>query len=658
MLTRLILTDAMLRAEGDLQRLKRLWREELELGQAALLESSDLERLGSELLSIGAPVDAFEVSRAALKRFPSSIRLAHTGALALANLGATLSAQQIFLELLERPGAIVGEFGAELLGAIGRTHKDLSAKSLDAFERTRQQKLALEAYTRGFDRQQNLYCGINAAALLLMLGRGDAARELAARVHVLALDAQKRQTSENADSRIWLSAILGDCAFIAGNHAAAQTWYRTAHLLACSQHKLAELASTRRQVHRLAHALTVNPAEVERWLPRPQVLVFSGHRFDFLSERRPAPRLPSAWETALSDDIDAWLRGHHFMQSGELACGLSSLSVGADLIFLEALARRGCETHLVLPIDPDAYLDSTCAAHGAHFRPRLQAAIDRAASVTVASPQASSWRDRDFHLCNELIAGLALLRAESLDAQVSGLLAWDGERSASRGGTCDAWRMWSHMGIPMQRLRPRGPDDPEQFATPAPYCELGEDHGSQAICFLFADFSGFSGLADEALPQFVGEVLGGIARLLEAAAAKGTGPSVQNTWGDGVFLAFARPSHAARFALNLSDWISREQPNWRQSPLGELSARISLHAGNASPAIDPITHRPSYWGAHVSHAARLEPATPPGVIYASEPFAALLMGERISDVGTFYVGRLNWAKNVGAYPTYRVERRR
>jgi len=34
------------------------------------------------------------------------------------------------------------------------------------------------------------------------------------------------------------------------------------------------------------------------------------------------------------------------------------------------------------------------------------------------------------------------------------------------------------------------------------------------------------------------------------------------------------------------------------------------------------------------------------------------MGERISDVGTFYVGRLNWAKNVGAYPTYRVERRR
>lgn len=654
MISRPLLDDALLRAEGDLTRLLRLWRNEFALGDELYLTAADFERVASELLAVGAPTDALDVARSGCKRFPTHLRLGHIEALACANLGAIELAQQRLSELLAMPNALSGAMASELLGAVGRIHKD-RAQLADATERVREQKIALEAYLRGFDHGENLYCGVNAATLMLQLGRHDEARALAQKVGAAAIAKQQALPQTNDTSRLWLNATLGECALILGNLAAAQTHYRTAHLLACAQRKLADIAATRRSAHSVAARVGVKPDDIERCLPRPNILIFSGHRFDFLAERRPAPRLPLAWEEALEADIESWLRAQHFMQSGELCAGISSLSVGADLIFLEALARRQCDTHIVLPIDAAAYLDSTLSAHGAEFRPRLEAALARATSVTVVSPKASTWRDRDFHLCNELIAGLALLRAQTLDAKVSALLVWDCAVASSRGGTWDALRMWTQMGLPAQVISPRA-DAADEVSPSSPPAGLPPMADSNALAFLFADFSGFSQLADEALPQFVTEVLGGVQRLLAETEAQNCAPIARNTWGDAVFLVFARPSHAAQFALNFNDWVERQQVLWATTPLRSLHVRISLHAGNATRAVDPITGNISFWGAHVSLAARLEPATPLGVIYASEPFAALLLSENHLASRCEYVGNLRWAKNVGSFPTYRLLR--
>jgi hypothetical protein len=59
-------------------------------------------------------------------------------------------------------------------------------------------------------------------------------------------------------------------------------------------------------------------------------------------------------------------------------------------------------------------------------------------------------------------------------------------------------------------------------------------------------------------------------------------------------------------------------------------------------------------GTHMSHAARLEPVTPPGHVYASEAFAALAACEGETAFTCAYVGTTPWAKDYGRQPTYRL----
>jgi class 3 adenylate cyclase len=72
--------------------------------------------------------------------------------------------------------------------------------------------------------------------------------------------------------------------------------------------------------------------------------------------------------------------------------------------------------------------------------------------------------------------------------------------------------------------------------------------------------------------------------------------------------------------------------------------------------VNPVTGRQDYLGTQVSRAARIEPITPPGEVYATEEFAAyaalLQVGEFVCD----YVGRVPLAKEFGSFPTYHVRR--
>ncbi|HWP47599.1 MAG TPA: hypothetical protein VNM22_10590 [Candidatus Limnocylindrales bacterium] len=49
----------------------------------------------------------------------------------------------------------------------------------------------------------------------------------------------------------------------------------------------------------------------------------------------------------------------------------------------------------------------------------------------------------------------------------------------------------------------------------------------------------------------------------------------------------------------------------------ELSLRITLHAGPVYAYTNPVTQLPACTSTHVIRAARLEPITPPGRVYAS-----------------------------------------
>jgi class 3 adenylate cyclase len=83
---------------------------------------------------------------------------------------------------------------------------------------------------------------------------------------------------------------------------------------------------------------------------------------------------------------------------------------------------------------------------------------------------------------------------------------------------------------------------------------------------------------------------------------------------------------------------------------------MGAHVGPVFPVHDPVIGRRGFMGAHVSRTARIEPVTPPGAVYVTEPFAALLELEPGSGLACDYVGHMPAAKGYGRLRMYRLRR--
>src|SRR5438045_1427170 len=99
---------------------------------------------------------------------------------------------------------------------------------------------------------------------------------------------------------------------------------------------------------------------------------------------------------------------------------------------------------------------------------------------------------------------------------------------------------------------------------------------------------------------------------------------------------------------------SERSARWGLS--SRLSLRIALPAGPVYEFTAPVTGNRSYGGTHVSRAARIEPITPPGQVYASEAFAAMAAAQRVTSFNLDYAGQTPMAKGYGTFPTYHVRR--
>jgi class 3 adenylate cyclase len=72
--------------------------------------------------------------------------------------------------------------------------------------------------------------------------------------------------------------------------------------------------------------------------------------------------------------------------------------------------------------------------------------------------------------------------------------------------------------------------------------------------------------------------------------------------------------------------------------------------------VDPVTGTALYTGPHTSRAARIEPITPPGQVYASRAFAAVAAAGGVEGVAMRYVGRTPLAKRSGSLEIYHLQR--
>lgn len=615
-----------------------------------------------ELIDGGAPWEACDVFRTAVAGSPADPELLFLGALAHARAGATHEAHALLdqAEPLARetranslePDAHAPDLLTDILSLRGRLWKDLvhRASSVEAalafVQRARAEYLA--AYAISHDP----FPGVNAATLARLLGEADTARTLAAEVIAT-------RTGTSGEASAWELASLGEAQLVAGHPDLAQRSYAGA-FRACHANA-GVVASMRRQLTLLARVLPAATA-VRDAIPQASVVAFAGHMID--GPNRAPPRFPAHLETRVAHALRERVAA---MRSPIV---YASAACGADLLFAEAVLDRGAELNLVLPFDRDDFLRTSVATAGEAWIRRFDSALARASRVVMATEERYLGDDTLFDHAARIVDGLAILRAAQLETEPTMVGVADREdigRKRRPGGTGATLARWRSDGraidvIDLGALR--------RAAEPAgAAARLGADRGAaikdrsgrstrshaprSIRSMLFADIAGYSRLHDAELPAFQRTFLALAASLMEGA---GRPPLEAKTWGDGLYLVFEEPGQAAEWALRFAEAM-RDHRTKAGSAGDALAVRVALHAGAVFRAFDPVMRRDSHFGANVTRAARIEPVTPPGLVYASEAFAATLASGNSSAYALEYVGVLPLAKGYGDSRIYRLERR-
>lgn len=608
--------------------------------------------LGNRILKLGEPLFAYDVLREGLNLWPADVRLRQLQALALARSGATQRANDVLVQLHRE-----GHTDEETLGVLARTYKDLWAQATDEKSQQEQLQLACKFYDEAYERSRGYYSGINAATMALLLGQRERALNLAGEVREACLQELKSLSAES-DDRYWPLATLGEAALILGEWDEAEDWYGEAAEV--GQTKFGELTSTRRTARLIIDYLKGDRRRIDKYFRIPKVAVFSGHMID--RPDRAAPRFPSRLESAVRDAIRRRL-----VKRG-VGIGYASAACGSDILFLESLLELEGKAYVVLPYEQNQFKkDSVEIASGAKWVERFEKVMERASDVLLASEQPLVESTLSFEYTNLLLHGLANIRAERFETDLVPIAVWDGKQGDGPGGTASVVERWRQLGYEIELINLKEMLDeelPELRSTPEQQQpslaqaaareteEAAPEFGTRMMALLFADAVHFSKLTEEQIPRFVRHFLGAISRM---PAMKKHAPEMKNTWGDGLYFVFGSVLDAGIFALELADLMTTSDWAAKGLPKG-LNLRIALHAGPVYSSIDPITDRPNFTGTHVSRAARIEPVTPPGQVYASQEFAALAAAERIGQFKCEYVGQTPLAKGYGTFPTYHVRR--
>ena len=601
-----------------------------------------IQQRASALLSQGAPLPAYDFIAEGLREFPGDPLLRRLMALALARSGATAQAQQILATLVSE-----GHHDEETAGMLARTFKDLWVSARDRHRARGYLEQAHHWYADAHRVSGGYWSGINAATTALLLGDTARAASLAERVKAVCLD--RRATAADA---YWLTATLGEAALLLGDRDDAVRWYRDA--VATCPHGIGDMVATRRNARLILKHQRAGADAIDACFRVPRVAVFAGHLIDQFD--REVSRFPGELEDAVRAALLDTLRGL------DIGVGFASAANGGDLLFLECLQAIGAESHVVLPYDRDQFLaDSVSFAPG--WADRFAAALARAKQIVTASEQRMRGNAVSFEYGFRLLDGTARLRAEELDTDLVCIAVWDGKAGDGPGGTAAAIDHWRRGNRRIEIIdlhaiggsaSPRRPTVAAAVpAEPATDRSARQTTEARIVGLVFADVAGFSKVSEDQIPRFIEHYMGEIGRVIAAFPDKAI---LTNTWGDGLYFVFAGVREAGAFALHLSevlrgiDWTARGLP-------AALGIRIAVHAGPAYACTDPVTGRPNYLGSHVSFAARIEPITPPGVVYGSGAFAALARSAGVESFTCAYVGPTPLAKGAGTTPMYAIQPR-
>ena len=592
----------------------------------------------------GEPLLAYNAVQEGLAIWPHNLRLRQLKGLATARSGDTERANQLLRELAD-----AGHADAETLGILARTHKDLALRANQADSRAAHLAAAFSIYQRAYEHARAAgevadvgYTGINTATIAVLQDELVIARRIAGEVRAQCLRAEASRTGD-----YWLAATLGEAALILGEPDESAAHYARAAQLVAGGY--ANLASTRRQAALLARHLPGDCAWAAEVLKVPPLLMYTGYLID------PASNAVARFPRHLPESTVAAAIGRHLEAIRPLAAYGSAASA-TDILFLEAMQGVGGETHIVLPF-PAADFHRIGGAGG--WLQRFERVLSRATSVTITSDHRAHGSTATFEYANLVVTGRARLRAQVLGAELSGLVVWNGNCLHHADGAASLVRLWRSQRIEVAEVPPSLGDIAGDIAAPVTVThEAGLDEEehlpdgfSHEICaMLFADAVGYSKLSEDQTPNFITQFWGAVADLNARTAQR---PDHVETSGDGLYMVFGGVREAGRYALQLSDLVTRTDWTTRGLP-GGMNIRIALHSGPIYRGRSPVTGSTVYTGPHTSRAARIEPITPPGQVYASGAFAAVTAAYGVDDLSLNYVGRMPLAKNYGAHEIYHV----
>ncbi|HEY9879863.1 MAG TPA: TRAFs-binding domain-containing protein [Leptolyngbyaceae cyanobacterium] len=616
-------------------------RRDILKGQQSIPESYCT--LGDILLQMGEPLLAYDVLVEGLQQWPSYLRLQQLVALALARSGATMSANQLLLKLVEG-----GQSDEQTLGLLARTHKDLSLQAKDSDIRHQQLHLSASRYLQAYRHSNSLWTGINAATLMTVMGQIDQARTLALEVRSHGINLLAAEAGKDP---YWVLATLGEAELILENWNAAETYYTQAAEV--GQGRFGDLCSSYRNGVLLMQHFGADADLLKHWLKIPRVVVFCGHSIDLPG--RPVPRFPAD----LEGQVSAAIRERLQQFRGQV--GFASAASGSDILFLETIRELGGEFTVVLPYPQTEFVSDAVQTKEGNWANRFEAVIAQAREVVIASDCKPQNDELTYEYSNRMLHGLAQIRANQLQTELVPLAVWNGQPEDGLGGTASTvthWQQWSsHVEIidlkallqaPQVPIRLHSQPPENSPVSPTPSVPSSSQREIRAL--LFADVVHYTQLSEDQIVVFMQHFLKAVADL---SAHPSHPPLMQNTWGDALYCVFARVQEAGLFALKLCDLM--QTIDWSRDNLpSDLNLRISLHAGPVIRNINPLTGQVNYIGTHVNYAARIEPITPPGKVYASQAFAEIAASEGVSEFSCDYVGQMPWAKHYGTFPTYHV----
>ena len=402
------------------------------------------------------------------------------------------------------------------------------------------------------------------------------------------------------------------------------------------------LATTRRQLRLICEITGTDPAVLTP-LAGPYVAHFCGHR---IAPTGATGRFLAEAEGVVADRV---ARAVHDRPTG-IAYG--SLASGGDILWAEALLADGCELHVVLPFALEEFIDNSVGDAGDHWVARFHRCLAAAASVTFATEDSYLGDNVLYAYSSQVAMGLALLRSRHLDTEAHQFALWDGMDAIGMAGTPKG--LEARLAHVLRRDRGGG----EEFAR-VEFLGPGRHQATGGVrrvvrSMLMGDIRGYSKLNDRQLLTFSELLLGTCADILTRYDAE---IDYRNTWGDAVFCVLAHPVAAAHCGLDLRDAVEALDLEGADLP-DHLALRLSGHMGPIFPMVDPVVRQPSFFGSHITRAARMEPVTPPGAFVVTEAFAAGLELSECVDVACEYVGHRPAAKDYGRLRMYSVEWRR